>query len=126
VLLVPFIVISISAALNLPFLGWNSKIALLAILFFSYLLPHILILSEDRFHLALIPFLAILAAQFWVRGFSSLASQWKGSSTGKFLSASSILLVILLILNWGAELSRDADKIAILLGPSGNQAGFPY
>jgi hypothetical protein len=126
ILLVPFVIIGISSALSLPFLRWNNKTALLGILFLSYLLPHILILSEDRFHLALIPFLAMLAAQFWVRGFSSLAFQWKGSSAGKYLSALSFLLVILLILNWGVELTRDADKITILLGPSGNQAGFPY
>jgi len=126
VLLVPFIVISISAALSLPFLQWDQKTALLAVLFFAYLLPHVLILAEDRFHLALVPFLAILAAQFWIRGFSALSSRWNESSKGRLLLAVAILLVILLIMNWGMELTRDADKIAILLGPSGNQSGFPY
>jgi hypothetical protein len=36
------------------------------------------------------------------------------------------LLVGLLWLNWGAELLRDADKLAILFGPRGNTAGFSY
>jgi hypothetical protein len=34
--------------------------------------------------------------------------------------------VILLFLNWGLELSRDADKIAALFGANGNQTYFPY
>lgn len=126
ILLIPFVVVSISAALSLPFLMWNKKIALLAILFFSYLLPHVLILSEDRFHLALVPFLAVLAAAFWEKGFSALAARWNESKAGRVFVILSVLLVFLLLLNWGTELSRDADKIEILLGPFGNQSFFPY
>jgi len=126
ILLLPFVIVSILAALSLTFLAWNKKIALLAILFFSYLLPHVLILSEDRFHLALVPFLAILAAQFWKKGFSSLLASWGESKTSKFIVAVSIILVSLLVLNWSLELSRDADKINILLGPAGNHSSFPY
>ena len=40
--------------------------------------------------------------------------------------ALALLLVGLLWLNWGAELWRDADKLAILFGPEGNRAGFSY
>ncbi len=58
-------------------LKWNSKTALLLLLFIGYLLPHILILSEDRFHLAFIPFLAILAAGFWMGGFQAIAARWQ-------------------------------------------------
>jgi hypothetical protein len=126
ILLIPFVLVSISAALSLPSLPWNSRTALLALLFFSYLLPHILILSEDRFHLALVPFLAILAARFWKDGFSSLATRWHESRTGKLRVALAILLVFMLVMNWGFELVRDADKITTLLGPSGNQSAFPY
>jgi hypothetical protein len=32
----------------------------------------------------------------------------------------------MLVTNWGFELIRDADKIAQLLGPNGNQSYFPY
>src|SRR6266545_1258615 len=126
ILLLPFVIVSILAALSLTFLAWNKKIALLAILFFSYLLPHVLILSEDRFHLALVPFLAIMAARFWKKGFSSLLASWGESKTSKFIVAVSIILVSLLVLNWSLELSRDADKINILLGPAGNHSSFPY
>ncbi len=126
ILLLPFVFVGISAALSLPELRWNFQTMLLLLLLVAYLLPHVFILSEDRFHLALVPFLAMLAANFWVNGFSSLAARWRGSNAGKLAVALSILFVILLISNWGMELSRDADKIAALLGPNGNHAGFSY
>jgi hypothetical protein len=37
-----------------------------------------------------------------------------------------ILVAFLLFINWGFELYRDADKIAALLAPGGNQTHFPY
>ena len=40
--------------------------------------------------------------------------------------ALAVLGVFLLFLNWGFELSRDADKITALLGPDGNKTYFPY
>lgn len=126
VLLLPFVAISISAALSLPALHWNINTALVTILFLGYLLPHVLILSEDRFHLALVPFIAIFAAQFWTGGFPAFAARWQESNTGRWMTVLSVLLVFLLLFNWSAELSRDADKIAALLGPNGNEAHFPY
>jgi len=126
VLLVPFVILSVSAALSLPFLEWNPRTALLAVLCCGYLIPHVLILAEDRFHLALVPLLAVLAARFWTEGFSALGARWRDSAKGRYLLAVSILLVALLAVNWGLEIMRDADKIAILLAPNGNQSGFPY
>lgn len=126
ILLLPFIVVSVSASLGFSLLKWNSKTALLLFLFIGYLLPHVFILSEDRFHLALIPFFAILAAGFWVGGFQAVSIRWQESNTGKWMVAFAVLGVCLLFLNWGLELSRDADKIAALLGPNGNETYPPY
>lgn len=126
ILLLPFVFISVSATLGLSLLRWNLQTALLLLLFTFYLLPHVFILSEDRFHLALIPFFAILAAQFWAGGFQSISARWRESSAGKWMVAFAALGVFLLFLNWGFELSRDADKIAMLLGPDGNISRFPY
>ena len=92
----------------------------------TYLLPHVFILSEDRFHLALIPFFAILAAQFWAGGIEQVSARWNESFTGKLLVSLAVVGVLLLFLNWGFELSRDADKIAQLLGPDGNKSYFSY
>jgi len=99
---------------------------LLVLLLIGYLLPHVLILSEDRFHLALVPYLAILAAQLWVNGFAPIKSRWHESQVGKLVVVIAVLCVFLLLINWGVELTRDADKISQLLGPNGNQTYFPY
>ena len=122
ILLLPFVFICISAALGLSLLRWNTKTVLLALLFLAYILPHVFILSEDRFHLALVPFIAILAAQFLVS--RNLISTYASGS--RIMAVVSILIVLLLIFNWGIELFRDADKIATLLGPNGNHASLPY
>lgn len=126
ILLLPFVFISISAALGLSLLRWKPEHILLGLLFVSYILPHVFILSEDRFHLALIPFIAILAANFWANGFGALAIRWNESMAGKILVAISIIGVLFLITNWGLELTHDWDKIVQLLGPNGNQSYFPY
>lgn len=126
ILLLPFVIVSISAALGLALLHRKPEHILLILLFVSYALPHIFILSEDRFHLALVPYISILAAQVWIRGFDQLSERWKESNIGKWLVAFAILAAVFLITNWEMELVRDADKIAQLLGPNGNQSYFPY
>jgi dolichyl-phosphate-mannose-protein mannosyltransferase len=126
ILLLPFVFISISAVLGVSLLRWRPEHILLSLLFISYALPHIFILSEDRFHLTLVPYIAILAAQFWVNGFKALVARWNESLTGKITVSFAIFTVVLLLFNWGWELSRDANKISQLLGPNGNQSHFPY
>jgi len=127
ILLLPFVFISISAALGLSLLRWKPEHILLILLLISYILPHIFILSEDRFHLALVPYIAILAAQFWVNGLAPLTVRWhEERPAGKAVVMFAFLATVLLLSNWGFELIRDADKIAQLLGPNGNQSHFPY
>ena len=126
ILLLPFVFISISAALGLSFLRRKPEHILLVLLFLGYILPHVFILSEDRFHLALVPYFAILAAQVWVNGLAPLVVRWNESQMGKFLVLFAVVTVIMLIMNWNFELLRDADKIAQVLGPNGNQSYFPY
>ena len=126
ILLLPFVFISISAALGLALLRWKPEHILLILLLLAYILPHVFILSEDRFHLALVPYMAVLAAQVWINGFREQSFRWKESYEGKLVVAFAIIVGMLLIANWGLELARDADKIAQLLGPDGNQTYFPY
>lgn len=126
ILFLPFVVISISATFGLAYLRGRPEHLLLIFLFIGYILPHVLILAEDRFHLALVPYIAILAAQVWVNGFAPLTVRWYESSRGKMIVLLAILAALLLVTNWGFELIRDADKISQLLGPHGNQTFFPY
>ena len=126
VLLLPFVVVGVSAAVGLSFISWKSQHILRFLLLLGYLLPHVFILSEDRFHLAIVPFFSILAAQFWVNGFQGIAARWHESRQAKFFVLFGVAIALLLIFNWGWELTRDWDKIVQLLGPNGNQAYFPY
>lgn len=126
ILLLPFVFISVSAALGLSLLRWRPEHVLLGLLLIGYILPHVFILSEDRFHLALIPYIAILAAQVWVNGFAPLHVHWNESRIGKIMVILGICTTLLLFVNWRFELIRDADKIAQLLGPTGNQSYLPY
>ena len=126
ILLLPFIFISTSAALGLSLLRWKPGHALLLLLLISYIAPHVFILSEDRFHLALVPYFAILAAQIWTGVFREIAMRWQESRTGKVIVVVCVLAAVLLVTNWGFELVRDADKITQLLGPTGNTSYFSY
>jgi hypothetical protein len=126
ILLLPFVIISVSASFGLAYLRRKPGHILLILLFVGYVLPHVLILSEDRFHLALVPYIAVLAAQVWVNGFAPLSVRWYESTVGKMIVSLAIFAAFLLVVNWGFELIRDADKIAQLLGPNGNQSHFPY
>jgi hypothetical protein len=126
ILLLPFVIISISAALGLSLLRWRPEHILLGLLLIGYILPHVFILSEDRFHLALIPYIAILAAQVWVNGIAPLDVHWDESLIGKSMVILAFCVALLLLVNWRFELIRDADKIVQLLGPGGNQSYFPY
>jgi len=126
ILLLPFVIISTYAALGMSLLRWKPEHILLGLLSVSYILPHVFILSEDRFHLALVPYISILVAQLWVSGFGALSARWNESATGKTLVIIGVACVFLLLFNWGLELTRDWDKIAQLLGPNGNESYFPY
>ncbi len=120
VLALPFVIVSLSSAFGAAVLPNNPPTILLALLFVGYLLPHIFILSEERFHLTLIPFFAVLAAVFWTSGFSALRLR-------RALTVSlAVLVIVLLLANWGLELARDEHTIIQMLGPTGNQLYLPY
>jgi hypothetical protein len=115
---VPFMVVSISRHGRVRY-SCQPANQLLALLFIGYLLPHVFILSEERFHLAMIPAMAILAARAWTAGRSVL----HGSRAQGALAAA---VIGLLLINWGLELARDGSRLLLLLGPNGNELYAPY
>jgi hypothetical protein len=120
----PFAIITCSSAFALPFIPWKKNTILAGMVMFGYITPHILILAEPRFHLAMVPFFAALAGYTW----ANWRSIWAQAATrkGRMLFTLAVVLVGFLLLNWGLELWRDADKLAQLFGPEGNVAHFPY
>ncbi|MCS7010434.1 MAG: glycosyltransferase family 39 protein [Anaerolineales bacterium] len=126
VMFLPFVIVAASAPLGLALLRLGSKTTLVWLLLGAYLLPHVLILSEDRFHLALVPLLTVLAAHAWAGGRSALRERWAGPRSGRVALALAALAILLLFLNWGWELWRDWDRLIQLFGPNGNTLYWPY
>jgi hypothetical protein len=121
----PFVIVCISAAFGLALVKWGKATLLMGILIVGYVLPHLFIISEDRFHLALIPLFSILAAYFWTGGRQALVARWQ-TRNGKIAFVLATAAVLLLCTNWSLELWREADKLALLLSSSGNQTYFSY
>jgi len=118
----PFALMSTFSVASLALMRWNKERILLLLLLLGYLIPHILLLAEPRFHITLVPALAMLAGYAWVERKTLLAQ----AHENKWRITVTLVLIGLLWLNWGMELWRDADKLAILFGPDGYRAGFPY
>jgi hypothetical protein len=118
-LALPFVVVSVSAVYGAASLSWQPVTILLLFLFVGYLLPHVLTLSEERFHLTLLPFFAILAGRFWITGLGGLPARAPAV-------ASLSVLVALLTMNWAFELGRAWPTLIQLFGPLGNQLYLAY
>jgi hypothetical protein len=112
----PFAILSLSAAFGAAWMPRSRGVLLLALLIGAYTLPHVLILSEERFHLALVPFFALAAARWWSCRFRLRAGAiWP-----------SVIVAALLVVNWVYQFASEAGKYAVLLGPNGNHGAFPY
>lgn len=121
----PFMLVCCSAAVGLALVRWDRATLIVPVVMAVYLLPHIFLLADDRLHLTLVPPLAILAAVAWTGGRAALAQRWSQPAGRRALLLAG-LAVVLLCANWGLELYRDADKLAVLFGPAGNTSHFPY
>lgn len=120
----PWVLITLLCAIAIPFVRWRKETALLVLISLGYLLPHILTMSEPRFHLTILPFISIFAGYAWVRRKEIWARARNTEAKAAVFLA--VGLIALLILNWGVELFRDADDLSILFGPDGNIARFDY
>jgi hypothetical protein len=109
----PFTVISLSGLISLPLIFWRKEIWLMALFLIGYISPHLLIISEDRFHLTIVPFLAIFSAQFWSGGLLSFREKWIQSTSGKVGLILVFVAILLLLFNWGIDLWQNADKLAL-------------
>ena len=118
----PFPLIATLAAIAIPFVRVTKEQLLMYMLIGAYFLPHLLVTSEDRFHVVLVPVFAIYAGFAW----HSRKEIWAAAMANRLRLAAAAVLVALLWANWGGELWRDADKLAILFGPDGNHARFSY
>jgi len=123
VLLLPFMVVSLSAALG-AVIPWNRGMWLLMLFAFFYFAPHLMIISEERFHMALVPILAMLAAQAWTRR-DEVKALWP-TRAGRLSLAAAGLAMVLLIGNWGFEVISQHELLAAIFSPGGNTLYLPY
>jgi len=114
----PFALLAPAGLASLSLTRPRREIGLVAVLLAYYVGIHMLILAEDRFHVPLVPLLAALAAHVLIDRPWRRAARWQRGLA--------ILLVLLLLANWGCELARDWDLLAALVGPQGHQLGLSY
>jgi hypothetical protein len=96
---------------------------LLAALITGYTLPHLLVIAEPRFHLALVPAMIPLAAVGWAERRALFTRLLAGRDLAVWaLRLSPLLLLVLWI--WGIGLHW--DRLVVLLGPNGNHARWTY
>lgn len=125
IFLIPFVIVSLAASIGFALTKWNRSNTIIVLLIIGYLLPHILILAEDRFHLTLIPFLAIFAAQGLGSGWHLIKSRWE-TGNGKTALIFAFIASGLMITNWILEIYRDRQMLTLLFSLSGNTSYFPY
>lgn len=122
--LLPFVLLVPAAAFGGSVLPRSNAKILVLLFLLAYVTPHLFIIAEERFHMTILPFLAVFAAAALMRGREILASLRSPREWRRW--ALPVLVTLLLLYCWGHELASDSAHLALLFGPDGNTAGFPY
>jgi 4-amino-4-deoxy-L-arabinose transferase-like glycosyltransferase len=118
VLCLPFALVASAGLAGLALARPRREVGLIVLLLAYYAGIHMLILAEDRFHVPLVPILALLAATVPTERPWRQARPWQRGLA--------LLLVLLLLANWSWEIVRDWDLLVSLFGPQGNQLRIGY
>lgn len=124
IFLLPFVLLMIFSVPGLVSQKWTPPRLLIGAVLLVYFGPHLLLLAEPRFHLTIVPLLALFAAYAWVErkriaaGMTQPGRRWQLALTAA--------LIGLLLFNWGAELWLDAETLKLLMGPQGNRLYLNY
>ncbi len=123
-LCLPWVVVLLLSVAGMTFTDISSGKTLIYLLLLYYTGTHVVIMSEPRFHLVLVPFLAIFAVQ----GARTLrrVREVVGDPHARWRLALCLGVVALLILNWVYELNVDMAKLAAIFSPGGNTARLTY
>jgi 4-amino-4-deoxy-L-arabinose transferase-like glycosyltransferase len=130
VICLPWVVLLLLSVPGMVLGGQTRDKALVYLLFLYLAGVHTLIMAEPRFHLVMVPFLAVFAVE-GVRSLSRVASDFNSNDQGlrretRWRVALSLLIVAALLLNWAYELDTDLGKLRLLFSPGGNLARFTY
>ncbi|HIE38879.1 MAG TPA: hypothetical protein EYP77_07405 [Anaerolineae bacterium] len=114
----PLILMAPAGLAGLTLTRPRRETSLVALLLIYYTGIHMLILAEPRFHVPLIPLLAVLTAH-------ALDDRpWRRAARRQ--KALAALLVLPLLVNWVWELARDWDLLTALVGPEGHRLWLGY
>ena len=114
----PLVVLVLAAVEGLACGQMGRRKGLITLLLAYYTGVHALILSASRFHVPLLPTVAVLAA------YSLARRPWRESRPWQ--RGLALLLIMLLLLNWGLEIARDWPTLIALFGPEGHRLHLPY
>ena len=123
-ILLPFVLLVPSAAFGAVAAPRSDAKTLIFLFLAAYITPHLLILAEERFHMTLIPFLAVFAAAAIAHRREIFESLRTPLGWRRWVLPA--LVALLLLFNWGYELWADRAHLSVLLAPGGNESYFPY
>jgi hypothetical protein len=123
-LITPWIATSMFALLGVSIAPRGPTRWLILALVIGYALPHLLILAEPRFHLALVPVLLPFAAWGWLeqRRVITMFSEPERARRAWLVTGGLAILLSLWI--WGFAMNW--AKLLAVLGPGGNHLGLSY
>ena len=114
----PFVLLALGTAVGIAFSPMTRSRGFIILCSIYFLAVHALILGDARFHVPLFPIFAIFAS------FAYIESPWRGAKRWQYILA--LILILLLIFNWGLEITRDLETLVALFGPDGHQLGLSY
>ncbi len=123
ILVVPWVAVAGSAPFGLASAEAGAGRNLVLLLVGATLLGYVPVLTEPRFHLPLVPFLAPYAAIAWLRPSAFFPSR---STEGRLARCLALAAFVVLLALWGSEFGRQAPKLARVLSPGGNRLFLDY
>ena len=114
----PFMFVAPSGVVGLALARGRRELNLIRALLVYYVGIHMLILAEPRFHVPLIPLLALLAA------YTVVDRPWRRAHRWQKVLAVALILVLMSV--WGWEISQDWDLLTRVFGPQGHTIYLSY
>lgn len=114
----PLVVLLPLAILGLICGRWSKAKLLFTLVLAAYTGMHVLILAEPRFHLPLLPILAVLAAHAVIDRAWAESRPWQRGMA--------LACIALMVFNWAIELTGDWSTIQLLFGPDGHNLRLTY
>lgn len=122
----PWVIVLLLSVPGMVISGLTRDRTLVYVLLLYLVGVHVVIMAEPRFHLAMVPFLAVFAVQGAGILYRARTTLDTSSKTTRWSLVVTLAIVALLLLNWVYELNVDMEKLRLLFSPGGNLARFTY